>query len=118
MSKADAYRLKRVAEVGSLLLRTIREERISKESLQDNYRHQWLVTTPLYNIGERVYCLSRDFKALHPDVEWAGISGLRHRLVHDYEGTNWEIVSSVIMDDLPVFLGQVSDLLDETSETG
>lgn len=76
------------------------------------------MTTPLYNIGEQVYCPSRDFKALHPDVEWAGISGLRHRLVHDYEGTNWEIVSSTIMDDLPVFLGQVSDLLDETSETG
>lgn len=38
MSKTDAYRLKRVAEVGSLLLQTVREERISKESLQDNYR--------------------------------------------------------------------------------
>lgn len=32
----------------------------------------------IYALGEQVYCLSRDFKALHPDVDWAGISGLRH----------------------------------------
>ena len=72
----------------------------------------------IYALGEQVYCLSRDFKALHPEVDWAGISGLRHRLAHDYEGTNWEIVSSIIMDDLPVFLEQVGSLLGKATETG
>lgn len=72
----------------------------------------------IYALGEQVYCLSRDFKALRPEVDWAGISGRRHRLAHDYEGTNWEIVSSIIMDDLPVFLEQVGSLLGKATETG
>ena len=29
------------------------------------------------------------------------ISGLRHRLVHDYDGTNWSIISDVVFEELP-----------------
>lgn len=47
---------------------------------------QWAVTTPVYNIGEQVYQLTPAFKAAHPEVMWSVVSGLRHRLVHDYEG--------------------------------
>ena len=111
MKKSDTYRLERIAEIGRLLEQTLEEEQITKESLQDNYRHQWLVTTPLYNIGEQAYCLSRELKASHPEVEWSGISGLRHRLVHDYEGTNWSMVASIVLDDLPTFLEQVDNIL-------
>lgn len=65
---------------------------------------QWLVTTPLYNIGEHVYNLSKKFKSEHKNIEWNMISGLRHRLVHDYDGTNWNIIADVIFDELPNFI--------------
>ena len=29
------------------------------------------------------------------------ISGLRHRLVHDYEGTNWQMIVEVVFEDIP-----------------
>ncbi len=35
------------------------------------------------------------------------ISGLRHRLVHDYDGTNWNIIVEVIFDELPVLIEQL-----------
>ena len=72
---------------------------------------QWLVTTPLYNIGEHVYNLSREYKVAHSDIQWSMVAGLRHRLVHDYEGTNWTIIAEVIFEELPAFISQIKPLL-------
>ena len=71
------------------------------------------MTTPLYNIGEHVYNLSKDYKEKHKDVQWAMIAGLRHRLVHDYDGTNWNIIVEVVFEELPVFLEQLKGLMNE-----
>lgn len=77
-----------------------------------------MVTTPLYNIGGQVYALSDEFKARHPEVPWSGISGLRHRLVHDYEGTNWSLVTSIVFDEVPASLEQVSRIRRTIFEEG
>ena len=68
------------------------------------------MTTPLYNIGEHVYNLSEDFKKTHPDISWVKIAGLRHRLVHHYEDTNWIVICTIIFDVLPEFLEQIREL--------
>lgn len=68
---------------------------------------QWAVTTPVYNIGEQVYQLSPEFKKEHPDIPWSVVSGLRHRLVHDYDGINWSLIADVIFDDMDPFVEQV-----------
>lgn len=52
MSPSDRYRLERIAATGSLLIRTLTDEHIDSKSLLTNYKHQWLVTTPLHNIGK------------------------------------------------------------------
>ena len=72
---------------------------------------QWLVTTPLYNIGEHAYLLSKEYKDEHSDIPWAMISGLRHRLVHDYDGTNWSIISDVVFDELPALITAMQKLI-------
>lgn len=71
----------------------------------------WLVTTPLYNIREHAYFLSNEYKEAHSNVPWTMISGLRHRLVHDYDGTNWNIIADVIFEELPALLAQLEELL-------
>ncbi len=79
--------------------------------LINDYALQWLVTTPLYNIGEQVYALSDEYKTTHSDIPWSMISGLRHRLVHDYDSTNWNIISDVVFDELPILLKQLKILI-------
>ncbi len=59
MRQTDRYRIERMAELGRLLLETLREEGITPTSLLQDYRHQWLVGTPLYNIGEQAHCVSK-----------------------------------------------------------
>ena len=56
------------------------------------------------------YYHSDEYKDTHKDIPWKLISGLRHRLVHDYEGTNWNIICDVIFDELPEFISQIDDL--------
>lgn len=90
-----------------MLIEYIKKEHITKEDLVREYSLQWLVTTPLYNIGEHVYYLSSDFKKQHEEIPWSMISGLRHRLVHNYDGTNWNIIADVVFEGLPVLIQQL-----------
>lgn len=85
-------------------------------SLQGSYKHQWLGSTPLYNIGEQAYCLSREFEDSHPEVECSGIAGLRHRLAHGYEGTNWRLIAAIVSTELPEHEEKVGVLLHESKD--
>ena len=69
------------------------------------------MTTPLYNIGEHAGAFSDGYKKSHHEIEWRIITGLRHRLVHDYEGINWNMIADVVYDELPVFIQQLEKLI-------
>lgn len=77
----------------------------------EEFSLQWLVSTPLYNIGEHVYNLSSEYKEVHNEIQWAMIAGLRHRLVHDYDGTNWTIIADVVFEELPILINQLEKIL-------
>ncbi len=110
MKYTDQDRLEKIISKGKELLKYISDNNVTREDLLETTSLQWLVTTPLYNIGEHVYYLSDEFKDKHKDTSWNLISGLRHRLVHDYEGTNWNVICDVIFEDLPVFLNQIDNI--------
>lgn len=107
MKYSDQQRMIKILETAERLAGYIEENHVTKEDILSDYSLQWLVTTPLYNIGEHVYRLSDGYKASHDDIQWNMIAGLRHRLVHDYDGTNWNIIVEVIFDELPCFIEQV-----------
>ena len=111
MNEPDQERLKKIVRLWSVLNEEVRKRNITRELLLEDQFSQWAVTTPIYNIGEQVYQLSADFKKAHPEVMWSVVSGLRHRLVHDYEGINWSLIADVIFCDMKEFIEQVSDIL-------
>lgn len=39
------------------------------------------------------------------------MAGLRHRLVHDYDGINWSIIVEVLFEDMDPFVSTVEDIL-------
>lgn len=115
MNKTDAERLKKVISTWQALHRQIEERGITRESLMKDEFSQWAVTTPLYNIGEQVYHLSGELKARYPELPWSAVAGLRHRLVHDYEGVNWSVIVEVIFDEMPDFVEEVGGVLQALS---
>ena len=110
MKYTDEQRIARIKETTSKLLSYIRDAGISEEDVLEKEPVRWTITTPLYNIGEHSYYLSDEFKKAHDNIPWAKISGLRHRLVHDYEDTNWSIICNIIFDILPGFLEDINKL--------
>ena len=70
MKETDNEKLKRIVKLWSALRAQIEERAITKDELMTDEFLQWAVTTPLYNIGEQVYGLSRELKDQHPDIPW------------------------------------------------
>lgn len=110
MKYSDEQRIEKMRETTQKLLAYLQSEGITQETILSQEPVRWTITTPLYNIGEQAYQLSDEFKAAHPEAPWAKISGLRHRLVHDYENTNWNLICSILYDVLPSFLDVLKSL--------
>lgn len=115
--KNDEYRLQRIAEPGNQLLGVIESRSIDRAQIMSDLETQWLITTPLFNIGEQANCISRELADSHPEVPWSQIAGLRHRLVHNYEGTNWGMIAAILQEDLEPFIRQVEALAQDLNES-
>ncbi len=110
MKYTDSQRIEKIQDYCSKLLQYISDAGITQEKLMEDYAVQWTVTTPLYNIGEHTYNISVEMKVAHPEIPWAKISGLRHRLVHNYEDTNWSIIVQVVFEELEEFYSQIQSI--------
>ncbi len=111
MKYSDGQRINKIYENAVKLHEYITNNNIKREDLLTNIPLQWLVTTPLYNIGEHVYYLSDEYKKAHSEIPWSMVSGLRHRLVHDYDGTNWNIIVEVVFAELPILIEELRKLM-------
>lgn len=61
-------------------------------------------------IGEALRKVSTETKSFDPSIPWGRIIGLRDRLIHDYFGTNLELVWDVAKNHGPVLSGQLDEL--------
>lgn len=62
-------------------------------------------------IGEAANRIDPDFKTIQPQIEWNRIRGFRNRLVHHYFGIDYEIVWSIITEDLQELQFQLREIL-------
>ena len=88
----------------------IEHNQIDRSVIEENYSVQQAITTPLYNIGEHAYYLTNEFKEKTAHIQWDLIAGLRHRLFHDYDSTNWEMIWDIIHTEIPELISQLKKL--------
>ena len=75
---------------------------VTRTTMLTDYTCLDAVSKRIENIGEIVYeRLSEHFKESQNEIDWHMISGMRHRLVHHYEDTKWDIVVDVTYDEIP-----------------
>ena len=110
MKYSDQQRVEKIRETTEELLDYVRTEHITPDVIFEKEPVQWAITTPLYNIGEHAANLSDGFRDAHPNIPWIKIAGLRHRLVHHYEDTNWTVICTILFDILPGFLEELKKL--------
>ena len=66
-------------------------------------------------IGEAARQVSREFSDRHPEILWADIIGMRHKVVHDYLGVDEDIVWQVVTGDLPTLVAALESIVPPTA---
>jgi uncharacterized protein with HEPN domain len=93
-------------------LESITAGRKYEDLLSDEY-YSHAVIRAIEVIGEASKNLSPRLRAQHPEIAWREIAGMRDKVIHRYFEINWQIVWSVLTDDLPVLETEFSALLKE-----
>jgi uncharacterized protein with HEPN domain len=62
-------------------------------------------------IGEASLRIDEDFRLENPQIEWKKLRGFRNRIVHDYFGIDYEIVWSILSEDLEELIFELEQLL-------
>jgi uncharacterized protein with HEPN domain len=84
---------------------------VSFEDYRSNKILRFAVIKNLEIVGEAAYLLTKDFKEIHPEIEWAEVIGMRHVLVHGYYQIKDEIVWATIQTELLPLKEKVSLLI-------
>jgi len=64
-------------------------------------------------LGEAAKRIPEDFKLLNPQISWRYIIGFRNRIIHEYFGVDYEIVWTIIQDNIPELYAHLADLINE-----
>jgi uncharacterized protein with HEPN domain len=67
-------------------------------------------------IGEAANRIDPDFRTMNPEIEWKRIRGFRNRIVHDYFGIDYDIVWSIVENDLDDLIDRLEDFIENQSE--
>jgi uncharacterized protein with HEPN domain len=62
-------------------------------------------------IGEAVKLLPEELKKRSISIPWDKIAGIRDRLIHQYFGVNYEIIWTIIEEELTDFQLSIEELL-------
>jgi uncharacterized protein with HEPN domain len=73
--------------------------------------HQSAVIRKFEIMGEAAGKVSKAFCAAHPEIPWKQMTGLRHRLVHDYGDVRLDIVWRVASETLPGLIAMLRPLV-------
>ena len=83
----------------------------NSESFSKNTMLQEACVFCLIQIGELVYKMDDDFKVKYPEIPWSQIAGLRHHIVHDYDGIKLDRIWDTIENHIPDFKSQLEGIL-------
>jgi uncharacterized protein with HEPN domain len=64
-------------------------------------------------VGEAASRVSRAFCEAHPEIPWSEVTGMRHRIVHDYFAVDYRRLWDTVRGDLPPLIAQLQRLLAE-----
>jgi uncharacterized protein with HEPN domain len=74
---------------------------ITRETFDADENLRFALIHLIQTVGEAARQVSREFCDAHPEIRWADIIGMRHKVVHDYLGVDEDIVWKVVTEDLP-----------------
>lgn len=89
---------------------------ISGKSRGDYDRDETLriaLTHLLQVIGEAAGRVSKDFCDAHPEIPWEAVTGMRHKVVHDYMDVDEDIVWDTVTEELSPLITALEKIVPE-----
>lgn len=56
-------------------------------------------------------CVSREYQDAHAEIPWAGIIGMRHKVVHDYMAVDEDVVWKTSVEEIPRLVAALEPLI-------
>ena len=84
---------------------------VDKVDFLGNVEKQDAVIRQLSVLGEAAVRVSREVCARHPEVPWSDVTGIRHRLIHDYLGVDVETVWRTASSEAPSIRSHLKAIL-------
>ncbi len=81
--------------------------------LDTNRMLELALTRLIEIIGEAASRVSEQTRRKYPQIPWAEIIGMRHRLIQGYDAINLDILWDTVQLDLPPLIAQLERILGE-----
>lgn len=107
----DAGRIHHMLEMARLL--DNEKNNHSLESIKKDPILFYGLTKMAEIIGEAAYMITNEFKEAHTELDWRGIQGMRHHLVHGYFQISHEVLWDAIQNDIPALIPVLEKYLKE-----
>lgn len=111
MRPEDAVRLRHMLDAAVQARAFVRNR--SRRDLDDDRQLAWALVKAIEIIEEAAYQTSDAARAEIPEIPWADIVGMRHRLVHAYFDINLDILWKTIQEDVPPLIAALEAFFKE-----
>jgi uncharacterized protein with HEPN domain len=89
---------------------------LSLDELSTDWMRQDAIVRQLEILGEAAGRISRENCDRIPEIPWALVTGMRHRLIHNYFEVNLEMVFDTVVTKVPELRQPLLKLLAQLSE--
>ena len=89
---------------------------IEKLDEEDFYKDETLkraITRALEIIGEATKNLNIDFRLKYNSVPWSYMAKLRDKIIHHYQGVDYETIWNIINQEIPELHFQIEEIIKE-----
>jgi uncharacterized protein with HEPN domain len=109
MKRHDRVRLQHMADAMAAAMRFV--EGRNRSDLESDEMLLFALVRAIEIVGEAASKISDEARAEMPELPWASIVGMRHRLVHAYFEINRDILWATVTDAVPPLAERLKLLL-------
>lgn len=66
-------------------------------------------------VGEAAVRVSKETRNRYPQIPWPEIISLRNRLIHGYDAVDFDILWTIVHDDLPPLIEKIEKVIEDST---
>jgi uncharacterized protein with HEPN domain len=109
MNAQDKVRLRHMLDAAQAAMSFV--EGHTRNSLDRDQMFAFAIVRAIEIVGEAAARISPETQQAAPQIPWKSITGMRHKIVHDYFDIDYEVVWQTVTERLPDLIEELNKLL-------